>query len=1029
MSSEAPFLVWPPAAARERVRLCYRPAAGARPGAVALFGEMGDWLAARPLTPLPDAGGDGGFETHLELPSGLYQYQLEVDGERIVDPSCPRTRSHHGRRNSVLSVGGTLEPLLFAPSAGCLWLEEPGVLVVQACLRLGHGERVTVCWSERPDGALTHRAPMAPIAQEDEHLVLRARLPLGCARARFCFELADGSLRSAGGGEAPFVWDAAQAPGLPPSSWHGAVFYTIFVDRFRPALDSPDWSSRGGRNVGAGGHLAGIERSLPELADLGVTVLYLTPVHVAESCHRYDLVDPLRVDPALGGEEAFARLLASAHARGLRIVVDLSFSHAGRGFPPYEDVLRLGRGSPCADMFLWEPGPDGALRTYGRRKLSPLLDPGHPAVRQLALDSARRLVELGVDGFRLDAAAEVPHELGRALRALLRAARPDGIVLGEVVPAHAWRWRDEGCVDVATDFGFHEALTALVAERSLGAADAWQRIVESEIARGGADWCHLRFLSTHDHPRFATLCRRHADRTRAGLGTLLWLSCAGLPALLYGEEVGLSADVAVLEPEAVWDDRAPMPWQPAERDGQQRALVRRLLALRAASPALQRGRTELAFAEGAQLVLRRAAGGETIDLAVNASDEPVELELEDDELDELEPLATTGAVTVRAATVSLGPNGGLLARRRRSPARLAARVRQVRSNRGHIESDFEQARCATHARPRHIDFSVTERCNLRCRHCLNSSPSRTADRSAREMPEAVLDALRDDLAFVDYCGFVHGGESLTSPMLERTLSALRDARQGERTEVHLLSNGMLLTLDRVERLVALGLSSLAVSVDGARPETNDLLREGARLEQIFAHVAAIVGHRRATGIDLRIGLSLVVMARNLGELDELMDRAAALGVDWVKLEELVACTDAARDEQVPLGSPATAAALQRAAERGRRAGLVVVEHVTPPVVWRCQLAASPAMASFLAADEHANRATIHPCRAFWEQACIDPSGDVRVASFLGPVIGNVLAEPLAAIWAGSLARAERERASRAWPCGGRPERCGHRLGS
>lgn len=290
------------------------------------------------------------------------------------------------------------------------------------------------------------------------------------------------------------------------------------------------------------------------------------------------------------------------------------------------------------------------------------------------------------------------------------------------------------------------------------------------------------------------------------------------------------------------------------------------------------------------------------------------------------------------------------------------------------------------------------------------------------MTEGVLERLREDLVFADYVGFVHGGESLTSPLFFDVLAAIRKEKHGLPYTVHLLSNGMMLTPEAVHRFVELGGNSLSVSIDGATAASNDAVRAGGRFEVIVGQLRQVVRFRQDSGADLRIGISCVVLNSNLAELPAIADLAADIGVDWLKLEELVSKSEYARG-QLP-GDDDARAAVHHAIVRGKARGLVMVDHTAPPDVWRCRLDDAPAAREFLAADEFANRSRIDPCRAPWEHACIDPNGDVRIADFWGPVIGNLAAEDLASVWSGPLARTERLRALATRPCGARCPGCG-----
>jgi cyclomaltodextrinase / maltogenic alpha-amylase / neopullulanase len=983
---------------RYRARLQVRPT-GPAPKRVEVLGEVGDWLNPIALQPC-----EQGWCCELELPAGVYSYKLRIDGRWTIDDGNGRTRSRGGHRNSVLSAGGAPEPVLFAPALPWVFDDESGATVLTAGLRSGHGEGLHVLWRECGE-ALVHRTKMEPCVHEDEHVLLRAQLALSAAHSEVRFELEGGQVVGPEDGSAWFVIER-RAEDL-PAWWREAVVYTIFVDRFRPEQDRADWGAQAGRDLPAGGHLEGIRRSLGELSDLGVNVLYLTPIHVAAHCHRYDLVDPLRVDPTLGGERAMEGLLADAHGRGMRVLLDFSFAHAGRGFPAFEHVLQHGSQSEFAAWFRWKRG---RLQHYGRRRDAPVLNLDHPAVRELVLQAAELWARVGVDGFRLDAAAEVPHELARAVRAKLTEIRPDAVVLGEVVPEHAWRWRTEGAVDVATDFGFHAAVTEYIAKRTIDAAEACRWMTGSEVARGGPHHRSVQFLSTHDHTRFATHARMHGGRERAALGLLALLTSPGVPSLLYGEEVGLAADVVELLPEHVWKDRAPMPWEASQRDERLRALVRRLLAARAKSPALQRGSRVFEYAEGPLLVYRRQSGQDAVDVAINASDLPAEFDLEDDRLQVLEPIATVGETRVSGQSVVLGANAGIVARRSRPASAKAQNRIRCEANERARDAAFASGSVRTASRPVRIDLTVTERCNMRCRHCINDSPQRTSSGAARTMSRAVLDRLRSDFALAGYFGFVHGGESLASPMFFEAMRAIRDEASGP-TVVHLLSNGLLLTEQNVARFVELGGNSLMVSLDGATAAVNDAVRE--QFERVVGNVRGAVEWRKSTGADLRIGLSLVVMPQNTGELAAFAELGAGLGVDWIKLEELVAKrqltdTSIARN------------AVEGAMARGRALGLVMVDHTRERTIQRCGM--DEETRAFVQADEFANRARIHPCRAPWDHACVDPNGDVHAADFFAPVIGNVMSESLEVIWAGEAAQAERARSMGRWVCaGGCPE--------
>jgi MoaA/NifB/PqqE/SkfB family radical SAM enzyme len=224
-----------------------------------------------------------------------------------------------------------------------------------------------------------------------------------------------------------------------------------------------------------------------------------------------------------------------------------------------------------------------------------------------------------------------------------------------------------------------------------------------------------------------------------------------------------------------------------------------------------------------------------------------------------------------------------------------------------------------------------------------------------------------------------------------------------------------------QRLFGAGVSSVSVSLDGATAATNDAIREGGRWGDVVTRLRDVLAWRRGERADLRVGLSYVVLAQNVRELDAFVDLGAELGVDWIKLEEGVPATEFARRSLVSCAAAEVRSAIDTALARGRSRGLVMVDHTRDRALFRCKL--DDDARAFLEADEHANRSVIHPCRTPWDTACIEPNGDVRVLDFFGPIAGNVLRTPLAQLWNNREARDARERSRRARICGAGPVTC------
>ena len=137
-----------------------------------------------------------------------------------------------------------------------------------------------------------------------------------------------------------------------------------------------------------GGDLDGIIAHLDHIASLGVGTLYLTPLFPAESNHRYNASTFDRIDPLLGGDAAFARLADAAHARGMRLMGDLTTNHCGDTHEWFQAAL-ADPNSPEAAFFFFERPPGQVRRVVGPAAHADLRPPlpraAPPALRRPGL--------------------------------------------------------------------------------------------------------------------------------------------------------------------------------------------------------------------------------------------------------------------------------------------------------------------------------------------------------------------------------------------------------------------------------------------------------------------------------------------------------------------------------------------------------------------------------------------------------------------------------------------------------------------
>ncbi len=428
------------------------------------------------------------------------------------------------------------------------------------------------------------------------------------------------------------------------------------------------------------------------------------------------------------------------------------------------------------------------------------------------------------------------------------------------------------------------------------------------------------------------------------------------------------------------------------------------------------------------LVMRRSAGDEIVDVIFHGGDGERTVRLPEGAPSSARVLLSLGdaAFDPASGAVRLGPYAALVVARVPPEASAAAWREITTHTRALAGLAFRDGLAQSAPLPSSLYLTVTERCNLQCAHCITFAPEKTTEGRARTMEPWLLDALREPFAAARYFAFVHGGESLVAPFLWDVLRAIGAARAGKpgRHDIHLLSNGMLLDEARVRRLIDSGVTSLSVSLDGATEVTNDTLRKGGRLPVILDNLRRAAHIRAEAGADLRIGVSTVVTAGNVGELAQLGHIVADLGLDWLKVEEIFPCTPVARHQMIFAREPRVEDAMNELRRALAQARVVLVDHRDPPGGCACEAANNVLLADFRRADDFANRVEFHPCRMEWEQACVDPDGAVHPVDYGQRPIGNLLHTSLLEMWNGPDMVALRRAALRRTPKD-RRSRCPH----
>ena len=451
-----------------------------------------------------------------------------------------------------------------------------------------------------------------------------------------------------------------------PDWGRDAVVYQVFPDRFARSAEAdgrevPDWALSAdwddevcfeGNDPRTpmqlfGGDLDGITEHLDHIEQVGADVLYTTPVFPGESNHRYNAATFTEVDPLLGGDEAYARLSEAVHARGWRILGDLTTNHTGDTHEWFLSAVD-GVDDPHRSFYYFEE--DGTYACWMGHGTLPKINHANHDVRHAMVEGPHSVVgrwlrpPYDVDGWRIDVAnmtgrladIDVAHEVARAVRATAAELREDPWVIGEHnhdatgdvdgdgwhgtmnysgFSWPVWSWlRDPA--SPARAFGRPVPVPRRGGTSVVTTLRAWQGTLGWRAT--ASSW---NILGSHDSARIRTVVGGDAAVHRVAAG--LQFSLPGVPMLFAGDEIGLEGVNGE-------DSRRPMPWhRPDDWDRTTLAAYAGLARARRAHVALRRGGLRWAHVGDDTIAfVREHPGGDVLVVARRAAAPGFSLPLE-----------------------------------------------------------------------------------------------------------------------------------------------------------------------------------------------------------------------------------------------------------------------------------------------------------------------------------------------------------------------------------------------------------------
>jgi cyclomaltodextrinase len=384
--------------------------------------------------------------------------------------------------------------------------------------------------------------------------------------------------------------DVSREPTRSSRAWvRNGVIYEIFTRNFSPQ-----------------GNFNGVAAQLDRLKELGVTVLWLMPIHITGEEKKkgtigspYAVRDYYSINPDYGTKEALKRLVAETHRRGMKIIIDIVANHTS-----WDSVLmktpefyRRDQSGKILSPYDWT---DVAALNYENARL-----------RQYMTEMLKYWIrDFDLDGFRCDVAGEVPTDFWEPARAELEKIKPDILMLAEASKPDLL----VKAFDLDYAWPLHTALTEVLMGNQ--PASLLREVWTSERARFPRGALHMMIADDHDERRAIA---RFGERGALAASALVF-TLDGMPLLYNGMEVG---DTAESTAPALFE-KLPIFWPIAERRPEFPRFYKQITALRAARPALREGTLEwLRNSDEARiLTFTRRAGNEELIVAINFSSRP-----------------------------------------------------------------------------------------------------------------------------------------------------------------------------------------------------------------------------------------------------------------------------------------------------------------------------------------------------------------------------------------------------------------------
>ena len=453
-----------------------------------------------------------------------------------------------------------------------------------------------------------------------------------------------------------------------PDWVYGSVMYQVFPERFANGRseinpeNTVEWGSVPTRLDFQGGDLYGVIDKLDHIESLGVNILYLNPIFLSGSTHKYDSWDHFKADPTLGGDDGLRDLISNCHDRNIKVILDCSLNHVHPRHFAFQDIVKNGENSEYKNWFTifdypvrlihrphlyantYKVGWDGneeeykryLEKTFDETKVpvevrdddGPIVEPSYKAwwgvpdmpkvnfeskeARQWALDVTKHWIEnFDIDGWRMDVAKELDFSFWKEFRDIAHKANKDTLLISEIF-GDTSQWLQGDRFDGTMNYSFREAMTDYFATKRINNKEFADSLANlySMYSFEALSSCQ-NLLSSHDVKRFLNRCGNEEDGILGAI--FLQATFPGIAGIYYGDEIGLGGA----------DDpfnREPFPWH-SEESWNSTILdyTKKLMNIKKSSSIFKYGRFELLDDNEQFVAFRRILKDESMLCIINRS--------------------------------------------------------------------------------------------------------------------------------------------------------------------------------------------------------------------------------------------------------------------------------------------------------------------------------------------------------------------------------------------------------------------------